>query len=370
MDVGVEHRFIEDGDRSSVASYPSRTIAISIFFPASRDAVSREMMYVDLFKPSIKPALDTILSGTHLSEGEKGRVIEDSMKIGTGCYESAELLSGQDPYPLLLYSPTGNGNRFSNLPVLKQIVLSGYVVVSIDHPHEGFLITYPSGHLCMEIADEDDFIKMTKDRVVDAQKVLDFIFGSNFPEALANAVNLDAIGMFGHSRGGYVSTLADAEDDRIKTMGNIDGFLYAYMTDDGTSGINRWPESTQRNLRSSLSPMLRIKGRPNLDRIAQQFADNAKDFNGEFNFVIFKGWNHNDFSTASYLAANSGAKEVNSLISFPPKERAERLGAVIVEFFDIYLKGKDCRKLLLAENQSHVMFRKKRGEQDSPGNVD
>ncbi len=369
MDVGVEHRFIEDGKRSSVASYPLRTIPISIFYPARRDADSREMMYIDLFKPSIKPALDCILNGTLLSEAEKGRIIEDSMKIATGCYESAELLSGQDPYPLLLYSPTGVGNRFSNLPVLKHIVLSGYVVVSIDHPHEGILITYPNGHLCIEIADEDDFIKMTEDRVLDAQKVLDFIFGCNFPEALANAVNLDAIGMFGHSRGGYVSTLADAEDERIKAVGNIDGFLYAYMTNDGTSGINRWPESTQRKLRSSLSPMLRIKGRPNLDGIAQQFAGNAKDFNGEFNFVIFEGWDHNDFSTVSYLAVNSGAKEVNSLFSFQPVERVERLRAVMVEFFDIYLKGKNCRKLLLAENQSNVMYRKKRGDQYSAGDV-
>ncbi len=239
MDVGVEHCFIEDGNRSSVASYPSRTIPISIFYPASRDAVSREMMYIDLFRPSIKPALDCILNGTLLSEGDKGRIIEDSMKIATGCYENAELLSGQNPYPLLLYSPSGNGNRFSNLPVLRQIVLSGYVIVSIDHPHEGILITYPNGHLCIEIADVDDFIKMTEDRVVDAQKVLDFIFGSNSPEALANAVNLDTIGIFGHSRGGYVSTLLDAEDERIKAAVNIDGFLYAYMTNDGTSGINR-----------------------------------------------------------------------------------------------------------------------------------
>ena len=258
-------------------------------YPARGCARSTRVRYADLYRPAIAPAFDYLLRDLSLSDVDKAAIIEKSARIETGCCESAKVLPGDEPYPLLIYSPAGDGNRFSNLPVLSQIVRSGYVVITIDHPHEGILVVYPDGRLCVEPAENDDFIHLSKERVRDAQRVLDFAQSAELPKDLADRLDFESIGAFGHSRGGYVSTLLDAEDKRIKVVANLDGFLYAYWTNDGTTGINRWPEETQAKLRTSRSPFLRILGRPHSEGSADVFKEESKDYNGDFNFVIFEG---------------------------------------------------------------------------------
>ena len=362
-DIGVEHFFIEDGFRSAAASYSSRTIPISVLFPARACPDSTRVRYADLYRPAVASAFDHLLWDLSLSHVDREAIIEKSTKIETGCYESARVLATEEPYPLLIYSPAGDGNRFSNLPVLNRIVRSGYVVISIDHPHEGILVVYPDGHLCVEPAENDDFIHLSKERVRDAQKVLDFAQSAELPKDLADRLDFHSIGTFGHSRGGYVSTLLDAEDKRIKAVANLDGFLYAYWTNDGTTGINRWPEETQAKLRASRSPFLRVLGRPHSEGSASVFEKESRDFNGDFNSVIFEGWKHQDFSTSRWHLNRAHLANTKTIFSFQPAKRVVELSAVITEFFDIYLKRKDCRRLLAAENGPRVLFRNKRGDQ-------
>ena len=369
MDVGVEHFFIEDSSRSSVTSYRSRTIPISVFYPATRRAESPQVRYVDVYRPAIQSALKYLLRKASLSERDEATIIEGSSRIGTGCYEGARLLAECQPYPLLIYSPTGDGNRFSNVPVIKRIVASGYVVISIDHPHEGSLVVHPDGRICSEVADNDDFIEITKERVKDAGKVLNFVVGTDMPKALSETLDLDAVGMFGHSRGGYVSTLFDAEDDRIKAVGNIDGFLYAYWTQDGTTGIDRWPQRTRRKLRESTSPFLRIRRQLSTGNSGDLLNAEGRDINGDFTYVIFEGWEHEEFSTSRIQLNKKNLERTKTLFSFQPEERVEELGSVITEFFDIYLKRKACRKLLAIDNRPSVQFRKKRCEPDEAGDA-
>ena len=200
-DIGVEHFSIEDSSRSSAAPYSSRTIPISVVYPARGCARSTRVRYADLYRPAIAPAFDYLLRDLSLSDVDKAAIIEKSARIETGCCESAKVLPGDEPYPLLIYSPAGDGNRFSNLPVLSQIVRSGYVVITIDHPHEGILVVYPDGRLCVEPAENDDFIHLSKERVRDAQRVLDFAQSAESPKDLADRLDFESIGAFGHSRG-------------------------------------------------------------------------------------------------------------------------------------------------------------------------
>lgn len=363
--VGIEHAFIEDPTRRSVTSAQSRVIPISIFYPSAWSENLQPVSYEDIFRPSIRAAFGYLLRESPLPHDLKEKLIENSLSVSTDCYSGATPLRTSGHYPLILYSPSGDGNRFSNLRLLRALARSGYLVASIDHPHEGNLIVYPDGCLCSDTADDDDFIQLTKDRVIDSRKVLDFLCGTNFRPELANLIDHDAIGMFGHSQGGYVSTLLDAEDERIKAVSNIDGFLYAYWTNDGSSGINNWPSTTQAKLRASRSPFLRIKGRPNLNQIDELFVQESKDFAGEFNFQIIEGWEHQDFSVDRLKTNHEGADHTDTMFAFQPTDRVEYLSNVLIEFFDIYLKKKPHRKLLSKTDQANVKYQKQRDESET-----
>jgi len=47
--------------------------------------------------------------------------------------------------PVVLYSPGRGGNRDSSTVLVEQLVSRGYVVVTIDHPHDASEVEFPDG---------------------------------------------------------------------------------------------------------------------------------------------------------------------------------------------------------------------------------
>jgi hypothetical protein len=350
MPVGIEHLFIEDETRISSSLAQPRTISISIFYPASNEECLPPGRLVDFLEPSVDAALTYLLRGAKLEKAELREMIDSAKSIPIRAIPGLEVAKSKEPYPVLIYSPGGGAHRFTNVPLLEMLAEAGYFVVTMDHPFETPVVVLSQGSLCTEPPANDDFIELTLERIRDTEVVLDFLFDLAASEKFGGVLDLERIGMFGASRGGYVSILAQAQDPRIKAVGNMDGFLYAYWCKDGATGINRWPEETQRRLRASQTPVLRVCGHLAEEGIDAHFLKDSRDFAGDFYLVIMSGWSHGDFATSPLFSEIKDKAALPKFLQYPSREKRDELAQLLQEFFDFYFK--QGIKKLLTENQA------------------
>lgn len=152
-------------------------------------------------------------------------------------------------HPVVLYSPGYPLSRFYGTAQVEELVSQGYIVVTMDHTHEG-PVEFPGGRfvpgtdVLLPTADET---KAAVDaRVADARFVLDRIsllaFGLNpdaekrqLPRGLRQAIDVQRVGMFGFSAGGHTAANAMLADPRIKAGVDLDGTL-AYDMQKGPLG--------------------------------------------------------------------------------------------------------------------------------------
>jgi predicted dienelactone hydrolase len=148
-------------------------------------------------------------------------------------------------HPVVLFSPGYPFSRLLNTAQVEELASQGYVVVTIDHTHEG-PVTFPGGRFVPGLEDEPDvptYQKAIATRTADTRFVLDQLtllsYGLNpdvdrkpLPFGLRTSLDLRKVGMFGFSAGGFTTANAMLEDRRIEAGADLDGMLQ-YDFDNG-----------------------------------------------------------------------------------------------------------------------------------------
>jgi len=151
-------------------------------------------------------------------------------------------------HPVVLFSPGYPFSRLLNTAQVEELASRGYVVVTIDHTHEG-PVTFPGGRFVPGLEDDPDaptYQKAIATRTADTRFVLDQLtllsYGLNpdaerrpLPFGLRTALDLHKVGMFGFSAGGFTTANAMLEDRRIEAGADLDGMLQ-YDFDNGPLG--------------------------------------------------------------------------------------------------------------------------------------
>ncbi|WP_350279380.1 alpha/beta hydrolase [Kribbella sp. HUAS MG21] len=143
-------------------------------------------------------------------------------------------------HPVVLFSPGYQYSRFVNTAQVEDLASRGYVVVTMDHPHET-PVEYPGGRFLpgathAEPPTPGDIRKAVEARTADARFVLDQLErlaagenvdadGKDLPDGLANSLDLRKVGMFGFALGGYATATTMLEDRRILAGADLDGTL-------------------------------------------------------------------------------------------------------------------------------------------------
>ncbi|WP_233161010.1 alpha/beta hydrolase family protein [Actinophytocola xanthii] len=156
--------------------------------------------------------------------------------------------------PVVLYSHGLGGHRGDATALVQDLASHGYVVVTIDHIHDAGVVELPDGHVetgAIPDLAEDNEIELTsravRARVADTRFVLDQLAAINhgenpdhehrsLPCGLRGALDLDRVGMFGHSDGGTTTAHAMHTDFRITTGINLAGTLW---TPEAAAGSHR-----------------------------------------------------------------------------------------------------------------------------------
>jgi dienelactone hydrolase len=203
--VGTTVAHWSDQDRPEQATadpHDRRRVTAQIWYPAA--AVGPRARYLGRTEHESTLVADALAG----SFGVPSFLFSEAVKGRTWASENASLPTGNDRYPVVLFSPGLNGVRTQNTAWAEFLAARGYLVVALDHPYDS------------EAHTQADTDRVTAIRAADLSFALDqfetmpFFRGRLAPERVAVA---------GHSVGGAAALQASAQDRRFRAAIDIDG---------------------------------------------------------------------------------------------------------------------------------------------------
>ncbi|OIJ91309.1 hypothetical protein BIV23_39720 [Streptomyces monashensis] len=220
-----------------VPSRPYRELMISVFYPAVHTG---GRPFTRQFPAPVAAAV--------------GPAIEENNKLPAGLVNWAatsthsvkDAAMAPGGFPVVLYSPGAGDPRGWNVSLVEDLASRGFVVVTIDHTGEAPAVRFPDGHVVgngplmaawaqayRNGTTRAFFTKLMDARLADTKLVLDRL--TSLPDRLTDGMDLNRIGMFGHSAGGFTAASMMYDDPRIKVGINMDGTLEYTVKPDGTN---------------------------------------------------------------------------------------------------------------------------------------
>jgi predicted dienelactone hydrolase len=166
-------------------------------------------------------------------------ILDHASLIRTHSYPAAPLSAHAARYPVVIYSHGWNGFRTINTNQLEALASRGYVVVSIDHTYGALVTVFGDGRVVLnnpralpQGAPAADYQKASETLeaiyAADIRFVLDQLVRLDAGELdarFAGRLDLDRIGVFGHSTGGGAMVLACSQDARCQAGLGMDAWV-------------------------------------------------------------------------------------------------------------------------------------------------
>lgn len=277
-------------------------------------------------------------------------------KIETQVYRGTSIADGK--FPVLIFSHGYNSIANNYYALLNEVASHGYVIIALNHTYESTGSTFPDGsevyfdydyarkiesgtwegmapvreafqndlsyeerHPIVKKGLESYFVRGMVERwsqdISDVVSELDNLNSSGF---LEGKLDLNQIGVFGHSRGGGAAGEALLTDDRIKAGANIDGVQWGRIVntsfDDPFLYISAdWPEDKE-------------------DLNSHAYINKSKDV-----FYEAKVLNtlHSNFMDIPLMISVNAISQAGSIDPYLGLEITNKL---IISFFDKHLKNR------------------------------
>ncbi|MFE0459677.1 alpha/beta hydrolase family protein [Kitasatospora sp. NPDC058965] len=227
--VGVVDLVLTDTAHLDPAAGPGRyrELVTSIWYPA-REARHRAQA----------PWMAEGALRAFLADG--GYPLDASLGPLTAGHPGAPAHRGERRSPVLLYSHGAHSHRSDATITVQELASHGYVVVTMDHTWDAFS-QFPDGRVVNPWDNTyntgsqffADDLRLVLDRIEELAAGRNPDAGLRpLPEGLAEALDLDRVGMFGWSKGGAATALAMAADPRVKAGLSLDGTMAPVITTD------------------------------------------------------------------------------------------------------------------------------------------
>jgi dienelactone hydrolase len=298
--VGMVSRLMTDPSRTNRYDIATNSsFMISIWYPAQAPAGLRPGRWLDA------------AIATHVSwQGYTDRV----PYLTTHALPAAAVAPDQTAYPVVFYSIGLGGVRAETQDQAEELASHGYIVVGMDHV-DCMISVFPNGTVVYSghvVSFEDLF----RSRREDARFVLDQLAGMNQTDPLlAGRMDLQRVGIYGHSNGGVTAAEVCLHDDRFRAAVLLDGYV-SYAT--SPTNVLR-----QFGLQKPFLAMFNTEGSG--DTLLLSLSQS----NG-FSCQILPSI-HNTFS--SRLSVTDPTQSY--------REASRTIRALLRSFFDKYLKGQD-----------------------------
>ena len=246
--------------------------------PITKDASDKRELMLKVWYPAQTadyatedPYLDKANRTSFINKYGGGILPPSSMnyldKVKTHVYKDAPMVNSN--FPVLIFSHGYGSNASGYYSILTEIASHGYIIINMNHTYESLGTTFPDGsiklfdyefqaedgidainhitpirdafknnlsyeerHAIIREASKDyNVTTMVKRWTKDIIYTLDQLEDWNSEGFLKNKLDLDKIGVFGHSRGGGTAGQVALKDNRIKAAANLDGIQWGEMMD-------------------------------------------------------------------------------------------------------------------------------------------
>ncbi|KAK0110176.1 hypothetical protein ONS95_002827 [Cadophora gregata] len=140
-------------------------------------------------------------------------------------------------YPIVVFSPGSGNSRLGYSVMAQQVSSAGYTVITIDHPYDADIVTFPDNSTILGIDVENNIDFAVDVRAQDVSFVLNQLSQPSIAQKLLPGVGCDLdvskVAIFGHSLGGATSAQAMLKDKRILGGVNLDGTFFSTVVNKG-----------------------------------------------------------------------------------------------------------------------------------------
>ncbi len=207
-----------------------RELMVQVWYPAENTENLKEAPYLK----------DTpeIIRGLEKYFFIKPFLLRRLKDVQSNSFINAKLSSKSDKYPVLIFSHGMAGFRNQNTFQAEELASHGYIVVAVDHSYYAAATVFSDGRVAESIISTDvksnDFTLEFGDKnnetwVKDIQFVLDKLEEINNKgndNLFSGRLDMEKIGLFGHSFGGATAAQLLLKDSRVKAGINMDGAFY------------------------------------------------------------------------------------------------------------------------------------------------
>ena len=325
--VGTQVIHMVDNDRSAWYGQESsnpREIMVRVWYPAQPQEGDLKAPYVYNEK----------LIGDMVSEGFgiPKYLMKNLRNINGNSWSEAHPVN--EKFPVLIFSHGIGGLKTQNTTQMEEMASHGYVVFSCDHAYDAGVSIFPGDRIIFGKTNIPD--NLTKEekwnmrraqldyRAADIQFLLDEMDRENFLSvALKNSLDLEHIGVFGHSFGGGTSVVVASVDERIDACFGLDAWFLPIPSNVLNSDLNK--------------PFIHLGQVSWKEKENYLKLDTLAGNNSAWSVRLdVRGATHYDFTDFSQFSKLT--KKYGSGMIAPPRIR-KITNSAIREFFDHYLKN-------------------------------
>ena len=359
--VGRTTVYLKEEGRPALFNTKSpREWVATIFYPAIPETTSTPGPYAE-------EPLKTAYTNYALTEDSAG-VLD---RISSNAYWNAPANHAHGAFPILLFSPGGGEQPLFYSTLLEEISSHGYVVVAVPEPFDTPVIPLPDGRiltsdqmakLCKQdeackkaISGGESAIQEVTDKLKD-NRARDMIFTLTQLEQvnlenplLAGVLDLEKVGVFGHSYGGASSVRVAQLDDRIDAVAVLDSDIFLVIPEDSEALSQAVMYMTASNIDANVQELEEISKR---NTLAAAYLGKSTPYY----FINIAGTTHQSFQSdamflAPYISIGGESVTLNASNTTPARV-TQVISTYVTVFFDQHLTGVE-QALLTGSSDSY-----------------
>ena len=319
--VGVKWRHWVDESRDEIfdpAPHGKRELMVEVLYPASPPAGAKTAVYM-VNKKVVLPAFTDLANDNGIAFAPK---VEDVANLQTYSYLNAPLSENHPKYPVLIFSHGAGGEVTMYNAQLEELASQGYIVVAINHAYGAASTVFPDGrmvHFDLSKGLDGTAPIWSQDQIFVINQ-LEKLNQNDPNNLLTSHLDLDQLGVLGHSLGGSAATMTCFVDKRCKAGVNEDGPVFGDVIAKGLQQPFMYMITDHRFFYDPSS---------------------YKNSHGPFYEVALKGFEHFNFGDWPFWNNVSSLRDTFWLGSADAARSMKVTRTYLVTFFDKYLKGVD-----------------------------
>jgi len=305
-----------------------RSLMVQIWYPAKVETNRNEMFYIDKMEQRIKYISKELEVPEYLLANIK--------KIKSNSFYNAPIINGS--FPVVLFSHGLGGMRTQNTIQAEALASRGYIVISADHTYDANITIFPNDDVAFNQSHIDsmppkDWLnirnKQLEFRIGDISFMIDKLeeLNSRDKESIFyERLDLENIGIFGHSYGGATSTLSAMKEHRIDACLTLDAWFLPLFDKDINKNFNK--------------PFLHIGQISWTDTLNYKKLDIfLNNCNNDYFKYVLKNAKHLDFTDIPHFTSLSEKLKISGKIE--KKELIKIINEITIDFFGKYIKNQN-----------------------------